>query len=209
MSSLLRAENLRRRADGRLLLSPTSLSAAAGEFVKVVGGNGAGKTTLLKILCRLLMPDGGVLCWNGGDVEDNLDDYREELLYVGHKNALADDLTPLENLRASALLRRRTPAADLSDALAQAGLAGAARRRCRWLSAGQRRRAALARLRAFRARLWILDEPLATLDKDGRRMLGDWLSAHLSAGGVAIASMHAADDFPTPAARVVHCGGGG
>ena len=197
----LHAQNL--SCDSRRARLPDELRAAPGELIKIVGGNGCGKTTLLKMLCFLLPPDDGDIYWDGDNVCDDLDAYREELLYVGHQNAIADDLTPLENLRAAAALRLRSPLLPLAQALAEAGL-GDKRQPCRRLSAGQRRRAALARLRAFRARLWLLDEPLVSLDANGRDIFCRWLRAHLQSGGIAIASAHDAGDWEVSTARVVH-----
>lgn len=197
---------------GADLLADVSLSVAPAQLVKIIGGNGCGKTTLLKILCLLLPPDSGALYWADAPVTDDADAYRERVLYIGHGNALAGELTPLENLRAAAGLRARAPKQPLEQALAAAGLgagAGAdAARPCHALSAGQKRRAALARLQAFSAELWLLDEPLAALDADGRAMLGEWLAAHLAAGGMAVCTMHRAEDWDVPAATVLHCTGG-
>ena len=138
------------------------------QFIKVIGHNGSGKSTLLKILCRLLPADSGSIYWQNKPVSDDTDAFREQLLYIGHSNGLANDLTPLENLHAAAGLRLQKPVQPLTQALAAAGLAAEANRLCRYLSAGQRRRAALARLQAFRTPLWLLDEPLAALDNHGK-----------------------------------------
>ena len=188
------------------MLADISLAVSPAQLIKIIGGNGGGKTTLLKILCHLLPPDGGDLYWQGSPVSADADAYREQILYIGHHNALSDDLTPLENLRAAAGLRLRPPKLPLPEALEAAGLGAQAHKLCRHLSAGQKRRAALARLVAFPADLWLLDEPLAALDGGGRKMLEDWLCTHLAAGGMAICTMHHAEDWNIPAATVLECG---
>lgn len=203
---MLHAKEIAFARDSAPLFSDFSLQAAPTQLVKITGGNGAGKTTLLKILSHVLPPDGGGVYWHGKPVADDADGYREQLLYVGHASALAGDLTPLENLRAAAGLRLRPPRQPLPQALGAAGLPAAALQKpCRQLSAGQRRRAALARLQAFDAALWLLDEPLAALDESGRAMLTDWTQAHLAGGGMAVCTLHHVDDWQLPAAQVVAC----
>ena len=205
---MFRADNICFSRNAAALLADVSLAVAPAQLVKIIGGNGCGKTTLLKILCHLLPPDSGGLYWSDEAVGNDADAYREHILYVGHNNALAAELSPLENLRAAAGLRARPPKLPLPQALAAAGLGAEASRPCHALSAGQKRRAALARLQAFSAELWLLDEPLAALDAEGRAMLGEWLAAHLAAGGMAICTMHRAEDWDVPAATVLHCTGG-
>ena len=203
---MLDADNVCLYDNARALLPPTSVQVSAGEFVKVVGANGAGKTSFLKALAGILPPDEGEVRWQGTVIDAVAEIYREDLLYVGHQNGIASELSPLENLRVTEILRLRAPRRSFDEALADAGLASCQRRRCYSLSAGQRRRTALAGLRAFWARLWLLDEPLAGVDADGRNMLTKWLEAHLASGGMAVATMHNADDWPVAAARVASCG---
>ena len=203
---MFRADNLHFARNTLPLLTDVSFEVLPAQLVKITGGNGSGKTTLLKIVSGLLAPDSGDLYWNERPIAEAPDSYREEVLFVGHNNALADELTPVENMQAIAGLRRRQPRQLLTAALAAAGLA-AANTECRRLSAGQKRRAALARLLAFSAKLWLLDEPLAALDGDGRTMLSNWLAAHLTAGGMAICSMHHHTDWDVPAAAIIACDG--
>ena len=172
-------------------LNDISFTLRPAELVKIVGSNGSGKTTLLKIICQLLPPDSGTLYWHDSPVDRTSEQYYEELVYIGHSHALADDLTPLENLRAAGALRQRPPRLTPDEALTAAALPpDCRRRRCRYLSAGQKRRTALARLQAFSAALWLLDEPLAALDKDGAEVVDNWLQHHLQNGGMAICAMH-------------------
>lgn len=202
---MLRADNLCFTRNAAAVLGDVSLSVSPAQLLKITGGNGGGKTTLLKLLCLLLPPDSGELYWQDTPVSADADAYREHLLYIGHRNALADDLSPLENLRTAAALRQRPPKQALTQALTDAGLQEQLNTPCRYLSAGQKRRAALARLLAFPAELWLLDEPLAALDGGGREMMKQHLQAHLAGGGMAVCTMHHREDWEVPSAAVLHC----
>lgn len=201
---MLQADNICFNRGATAVLDKVSFTLRPAELIKIVGANGSGKTTLLKILCRLLTPDSGMLYWRDSPIKDNSEQYHEEMLYIGHKHALADELTPLENLHAAAALRQRPPRLTADAALAAAALPPRCRQQhCRYLSAGQKRRAALARLQAFTATLWLLDEPLAALDNDGTAIIEHWLQQHLQNGGMAICAMHHAGHTRLPAAATL------
>lgn len=182
---LLEAKNLYLKR----LWTNLSFVVRAGSMLQIVGDNGAGKTSLIKILCGLLAPDRGRVLWRRQNIRQAAEDYCADLIYIGHKDALNGELTPLENLRFAAALHNSTPAVSPARSLAQFGLAGDDGL-CRELSAGQRRRTTLARLLLNHARLWFLDEPLTALDAAGRRILGDLVAAHLSAGGAVVMATH-------------------
>ncbi len=206
---MLAAEGLSFFAGGREILRRCGFRAAKGELVAVCGGNGCGKTTLLKILCGLLPPEEGAVRWhsqnsNSGDNNENAAESRERFIYIGHKTGLCGELTPLENLRALAALRARPPKKEPAAALADWGANIAMP--CRRLSAGQRQRAALARCDALRAEIWLLDEPLASLDSPGRELFCDALRRHLREGGAAAVTCHDENASPLPPARVVFPG---
>ena len=184
-SVLLEAKNLCLRR----LWSNLSFTLRAGGMLQIVGDNGAGKTSLIKILCGLLMPDRGRVLWQRQNIRQAAEDYHADLIYVGHKDGLRGELTPLENLHFAAALHNSALATSPAHSLAQFGLAGGDTL-CRELSAGQRRRTALARLLLNRARLWFLDEPLTALDAAGRRTLGGLAAAHLAAGGAVVMATH-------------------
>src|SRR5262245_36198556 len=139
----LRASGLECRRGGRRLFSHLSFDLAAGTLLQVQGANGSGKTSLLRIVCGLSAPDAGELAWNGRGIRELGEEYPARIAYVGHLNALKDELTPTENLRYAARIAglAATPAA-VEDALSAFGLGGV-RPACRLLSQGQRRRAAL------------------------------------------------------------------
>jgi len=177
--------------DGRTLFADLDLCLEAGAALQVEGANGAGKTSLLRILCGLTQPAAGAVYWHGDDIRQCRPDFHRGLLYIGHAPALKDELTPLENLRFLQALHgderaRTTPAA----ALETVGLYGYEDVPVRSLSAGQRRRAALARLWLSSAPLWVLDEPLTALDHAGARHLETRVSAHVQGGGLAVITSH-------------------
>src|SRR5215831_13304253 len=136
----------------RLLFSGLALRVAPGACLHVAGENGSGKTSLLRILCGLMMPSAGTVCWQGESIRRLREAYWEQLAYVGHLNGVKDDLTAAENVHISAAIAG-WPADDaqVAAALAGFGLAGFEDRPARTLSQGQRRRVALARLRCASA----------------------------------------------------------
>lgn len=184
----LQLENLSCSRGGRTLLSSLSLAVSSGEAVQVVGANGQGKTTLLRTLSGLQRPASGRVLWQGDDLHQTLDS-NGDILYLAHENALNPDLTPRENL--AALLRLHGSRRFTTEtALDRLGMGGYADRLCRHLSAGQRRRSALARLALSEAGLWLLDEPAAALDADGREVLGGMIASHVSNAGAALYTTH-------------------
>ncbi len=182
----------------RLLFSGLDVAVQAGHCLHVAGENGAGKTSLLRMLCGLLAPTQGEVRWEGKDIRRLREDYWQVLAYVGHLNGVKDDLTALENVRFAAALGGH-PAADdvVRDALAAVGLAGFAAAQARFLSQGQRRRIALARLFLAReARLWILDEPFTALDVRGVAALSTLIGEQLDRGGIVVLTTH--QEVPLP-----------
>jgi heme exporter protein A len=182
------------RRGGRPVVRNISFTLAPGELLALTGRNGSGKTTLLRALALLVPADEGVLSWQGTDVRHDRDGWRRRIAWLGHLDGLKGDLTVRENL-ATACHLRGAPADRVDDALAAFDLAALAHRAVRTLSAGQRRRAALARVLAAGAPLWLLDEPLNALDAPSQAALHRALGRHLAAGGLAIAATHAPLDI--------------
>jgi heme exporter protein A len=188
---MLAASELECVRGDRTLFSGLSFAVAPGAGLLVQGANGAGKTSLLRIAVGLAAPAHGEVRWNDRPIRSLGARYRREVLYCGHANALKEDLTAVENVRAAAALAGRSiTGAEARGALAQVGVDAAADLPVRSLSQGQKRRAALARLALDGARLWVLDEPLAALDIGGAEWLAGVLDAHLAAGGVALVTSH-------------------
>ncbi len=175
----------------RRLFSGVSFALAPGECLLVQGPNGSGKTSLLRILCGLARPEKGEVRWNGEPIGELGDEYREALAWCGHANALKDDLTPAENLIAAAALAGRPAGREQAlSALEALGIGHLDRLPVRSLSQGQKRRVSLARLPLAGRRLWVLDEPLTSLDVRAAETLSGMLDAHLEGGGIAALSSH-------------------
>ncbi len=187
---------------GRRLFSGLSFQVEPGELLWIEGRNGAGKTSLLRILCGLGEAEAGAVFWRGNPVRGQREAFLGEMLYLGHLNALKDDLTIGENLRLAARLAGLpADAAAARAALEAGGIGPLAGRPARTLSQGQRRRAALARLWMSASRpLWILDEPFAALDADSVARLAQRVAAHVRDGGIALLTTH--QEVPLPGARV-------
>jgi len=177
----------------RCLFERLSFELHSGELGLLVGPNGSGKTTLLRVLAGLASPTAGLATWNGTASGELALEERGELAYRGHLEALKRELTVRENLQfQSSLFGVSRP---LAPVLAELRLEGAADMRVRHLSAGQKRRAALASLQLSGAKLWLLDEPTTNLDRDGRALLRDWTRRHLGAGGLAMIATHQPDEL--------------
>lgn len=187
----LEAERLSCSRGGRRLFSDIGFTLRSGEWLHVRGANGAGKTSLLRLLAGLSTPDSGVVRWNGSALPRSNDAFRDAVAYAGHRGALKDDLTALENLRLAAAIDGR-PLDETSAlvALRRLGLQGREDLPLRTLSAGQRRRVLLSRIAARDAVLWILDEPLAALDSDAVDVVGSLVKDHLAGGGLAVITSH-------------------
>ncbi len=159
--------------------------------MQVQGANGSGKTTLLRTLCGLMQPAAGEIHWQGQNVYDLDEDYYANIIYLGHLNAIKDELSALENLHISAGFS----GCRLSDqqaiaALRRMGLRGRETLPVKVLSQGQRRRVALARLLVGKAAMWILDEPLTALDVGAVGLMQDLIGEHLSQQGMVIFTTH-------------------
>lgn len=174
----------------RHVLRGVSLDVHPGELMHVSGPNGTGKTTLLRVVSGLLRPEKGSVAWQGRPITATASEYQAVLAYASHEPALKSDLTALENLRFTVGLKRRVTAAELRASLERTGVGTCADLPARVLSAGQRRRVAMARVLAFQADLWLLDEPFANLDASGSALLSALLAEHIGRGGAALVVAH-------------------
>lgn len=187
----------------RHVLRGLSVEVAAGQVVHIAGSNGAGKTTLLRVLAGLLTAEQGGVCWQGRPITMNFDSYAATLAYLGHSDALKADFSARENLSHEVGLRRPVTAAEIDDALTRVGLADCLDLPARVLSAGQRRRLAMARVMLTCAPLWILDEPFTNLDHVGVLLLSGVIAEHLDGGGAAIIAAHQPPAIPRHTASCV------
>jgi len=175
----------------RRLFKDLNFSAAPGELIEIRGTNGSGKTSLLRILCGLASPAEGEVRWDGKNIRSLGEEYFAEMSYVAHQNGVKDELTAVENLRiAAGIAGKPFGDKDAQESLAYFGLAKESHLPARFLSAGQRRRLTLARLRASGTRLWILDEVLTSLDTAAVALSSQFISGHLGDGGIAIMATH-------------------
>ena len=182
----------------REIIRDLTFSVGAGQWAHIRGENGAGKTTLLKALTGLMRPASGTVTWNGQQIDRNRDDYHRALSYLGHANALKDDMDASENLHAACAIADAPPLRPVGDALRLLGLNPGNRSPLRALSQGQKRRVALARLALTPARLWILDEPLAALDTGAMGALCGLMDRHLEDGGTLVLTSHQAVGLARP-----------
>ena len=162
------------------VFKPVSFDLEAGGLLLVTGANGCGKTTLIRVLASILHPTSG-----------NIELTARNMAYVGHYLALKDDLSVLENLRFVRAFMG-TSTRSVEDVVREVGLERVKHNQARNLSAGQRKRCALARLLLSEADLWLLDEPYSNLDVEGVELVDRLLVAHLEAGGSAIVATHGA-----------------
>lgn len=179
-----------RRGD-RVLFRGVNLEVRAGGAIWLRGRNGRGKTSLLRLACGLAVPESGSVLWGGASLR-RASGYAQHRLYIGHANALKEDLTVKESLRFLAHLHGRAhDEPSIDAALARMGMVSRRDAPVRTLSQGQRRRAALARLALERhAALWILDEPYDALDVDGIACVNDLLHEHLARRGSVLLTSH-------------------
>jgi heme exporter protein A len=186
----LEVENLHLWRGERHVLRGVRFVLARGTCLEVCGANGSGKTTLLRTLCGLNYPEEGRVLWNGENVRRDLPAFHAVLAYLGHEPPLKSDLTARENLHYWIGIRRYISAEEMSAALARVGASTFGERHVRTLSAGQRRRVALAGIALLAVPLWLLDEPATNLDAEGRELVADLIREQLARGGMVVAAVH-------------------
>ena len=200
--SSLRANALTCVRGERTLFTGLDLEVSAGQWLHVRGENGIGKTSLLRLLSGLTKPAAGEIFWNEQLISVDPSEYHRNLLFLGHRDSLKEDLTALENLSISTTLDGITVSEEeILLALHRFGLRGREDLPVNCLSAGQKRRVLLARLLLRQAKLWILDEPFNALDVRAVEMLSELILEHIASGGIAIMTSH--QEIPMPNGRVV------
>lgn len=187
----LRAQGLSFSRGGRRVFEGVGFELHAGQLLQLLGANGSGKTSLLRVLGGLLPADEGELCWGGEPVRSGEPEFLQAVAYLGHANGIDADLSAAENLRFAARMAGVDDSpARVTDALRAMGLDPASRAPVRTLSQGQRRRVALARLALLRRTLWLLDEPVSSLDAASGERFFAQLADHLRQGGMAVVATH-------------------
>lgn len=187
---MLEAKDLSCVRDERTLFAGLSFLLNPGEIMQIAGPNGAGKTSLLRILAGLAQPENGTVCWHGKNIRRHCGSYDQERLFLGHLPGIKSVLSAFENLQFYQAVYQPPEPQAIWLALQQVGLVGYEDLPVAQLSAGQQRRVALARLWLGRNPLWILDEPLASLDQQGVQALTALFEQHVQRGGMLLLTTH-------------------
>lgn len=185
----IRAEGLAFSRGPEPIFGPLDLDLAGGAVLLVEGDNGSGKTTLLRVLAGLLEPSAGRLAWRGA-VREPWRPHPGDLALLAHQLGLKPDLSPVENLALTTGLGGAAAAMPVRAALAEVGLEGYEDQPVRSLSAGQRKRVALAGLGVSPKSVWLLDEPYANLDRGGHALVDRLIAAQLERGGAVVMTSH-------------------
>jgi len=170
------------------LFAGLDFAMGPGQAALVTGANGSGKTTLLRVLAGMTLPAAGAVTWSGTPVHRLDPAQRADIAYQGHLDGLKKELTVAENMAFYSTFWNGRQV--LEELLEELRLNECRDRQVRYLSAGQRCRAALGCMRLKPAKLWLLDEPLTNLDARGAELVAEWLTAHTNAGGLAVVATH-------------------
>ncbi len=189
LSALLETRDLSCIRNDRLLFEHLDFSLEPGQMLVVEGPNGCGKTSLLRILTGLRLADGGEILWRGDPIDRLAGDYYEQVAYVGHHDGVKNELSCLENLRLARAMGMPSRQ-ELDEVLEQVNLYAYGETEVGSLSAGQKRRLALARLLATDSGLWILDEPFTSLDGTSMSMFASLFEQHLEQQGLIVMTSH-------------------
>ncbi|MEH6503514.1 MAG: heme exporter protein A [Cycloclasticus sp.] len=182
-------ENLNCWRGKQALFEKLSFTLEPKKLLLVEGSNGCGKTTLLKIIAGLRQPNGGGVRWKQKQLNEVFDDYKTQLKWLGHNNALNRNLSVRENL--SVVLKLSSSRdADIETAIQKFGLSSQQHTLVKQLSAGMKRRLAIARLIIGRSSVWILDEPQTSLDKAGIKLFESMTTDFLDQGGMVVMASH-------------------
>jgi len=190
-SAVLEAREITCVRGDRALFSGLDLQLSAGQCLHVRGENGVGKTSLLRLLTGLASPESGEVLWCGHSIKQQASEYHSKLLFLGHRDALKEDLSAIENLRTYAAIDDiALSEQDAFASLWRFGLKGREDLPINCLSAGQKKRVLMARMLTRRAQVWILDEPFNALDTHAVGELQDLITEHLQGNGLVVLTSH-------------------
>jgi len=200
--NLFEIENIDYEREDNLLISNLSFTVQPGGFVYIAGNNGKGKTTLLKILAGILRPAKGRVLWQKQPISLDPQHFYRQMTYIGHKSGIDPALTSEENLRffAKAYSLRST----VEKSLEALGLLEYRHIPAAYLSAGQIRRIALAKLFLLDTPLWLLDEPYTAMDNEGTAWLQQYMYNHLEKGGMIVMTSHQPCGIHLPAIQEIN-----
>jgi len=204
-TALLESQDLSCIRNDRALFEHLDFTLESGEMLVVEGPNGCGKTSLLRILTGLRLADSGEVLWRGQPIDRLAGDYYEQVTYVGHHDGVKHELSCRENLRLARAMGVPSER-DLDDVLEQVNLYAYGDSEVGSMSAGQKRRLALARLLATDSMIWILDEPFTSLDKSSMAMFTTLFEQHLQRDGIIVATSHHDITLPTLALQRLNLG---
>jgi len=175
----------------RELFSGVDFQVFPGQCLHIRGENGVGKTSLLRLLTGLTSPESGEVLWRGHSIKKDVPEYHSKLLFLGHRDALKEDLSAIENLHMYAAIDGITLSEqDAFDSLWRFGLRGREDLPVHCLSAGQKKRVLMARMLTRRAQIWILDEPFNALDTYAVVELQGLIAEHLQRNGLVVLTSH-------------------
>ncbi len=202
MTAKLSATDLTLIRGERCLFTGLGFALEAGQLLVLEGQNGSGKTSLLRAMLGMLELETGEIYWNGEPIRRVRQAYFQSVVWLAHRVGLKADLTLVENLQFESALR---PVAntDFNAVLERLGIDRLKKLAVRSLSAGQQRRVALARVLLSDAPVWLMDEPFANLDRDGRQLVTEILAQHLASGGMCVMAAHQDVLIDAPTQRVV------
>jgi len=190
-ASTLEARDIACVRGERELFSGLNLQVSKGQCLHIRGENGVGKTSLLRLLTGLASPESGEVLWNNQPIKKEVSEYHSKLLFLGHRDALKEDLSALENLRMYAAIDGiAISEQDALSSLWRFGLKGREDLPVNCLSAGQKKRVLMARMLTRRAQVWILDEPFNALDANAVQELQTLIAEHLESDGMVVLTSH-------------------